>query len=444
MGQQTDDPNVQKFTAAADGSEVDRFYGCWLDINQSQNNVLPMVVPPSDQDGPFNLPAPFQPLPIQQAILRNPHQCLIAEIAFDPVAIPPGKDPGNWDKLAQRNLAWSDIPNPGRDGSRRALDTFEIRPTPRGLRPEQPPDELMIDWGNVPEGASAQIYLPAINSVDVLSMADKMYSTHRLKQLDDHTLECRTGGFTYFPIPAGGAVNYAGLLSIDLPPTVKKGQSFHVVVRQVTSAFGAFGRRPSSSPQRPATQHALALQQSRKFFEWRKVLGAFQLNIPVKTKDALVVPEERLLSVLRWIFQAIPPHNRWYPVFSRYLEEIGGRVHGLGGDPSKVPPSPTGDPEPKHRHHRGDEDEERERREEREAATGKIAGLIFDRFGDFEGFLLDTEDGERRFFSREKEIEELAEQVWRERLRITVRAERDEPHRPLSIIVREPPAPFRP
>lgn len=74
--------------------------------------------------------------------------------------------------------------------------------------------------------------------------------------------------------------------------------------------------------------------------------------------------------------------------------------------------------------------------------TGKIAGLIFDRFGDFEGFVLDTEDGERKFFSREKEMEELAERAWRERLRITVWAERDEPHRPLSIIVREPPAPF--
>jgi len=164
----------------------------------------------------------------------------------------------------------------------------------------------------------------------------------------------------------------------------------------------------------------------------------------VKTKDALLVPEERLLSVLRWIFQVIPAHNRWYPVFSRYLKQIGDREKELGGDPSQVPPSPTGDLEPKLRHHRGDEEhEEHERREEREAATGKIAGLIFDRFGDFEGFLLDTEDGERKFLSREQEIEELAERAWRERLRITVWAERDAPHRPSSIIVREPPAPFQ-
>jgi len=55
---------------------------------------------------------------------------------------------------------------------------------------------------------------------------------------------------------------------------------------------------------------------------------------------------------------------------------------------------------------------------------------------------LDTEEGERKFFSREKEMEELAERAWRERLRITVWTECDEPHRPLSIIVRESPAPF--
>jgi hypothetical protein len=91
----------------------------------------------------------------------------------------------------------------------------------------------------------------------------------------------------------------------------------------------------------------------------------------------------------------------------------------------------------KHRRH------EECKREERRTFTGKIAGLIFDHFGDFEGFLLETQRGEHRFFSREQEIEELAERVWRDRLRITVIADRDEPRRPLSIIAREPPAPFK-
>jgi hypothetical protein len=136
-------------------------------------------------------------------------------------------------------------------------------------------------------------------------------------------------------------------------------------------------------------------------------------------------------------------------VFQRYLKQLEGRVTYMNGDPGKVYPSPTGvwqvpyrpgqptHPQPGHPGH-SHPTHERPGWEQ----TGKIAGLIFDRFGDFEGFVLDIEEGERKFFSREKEMEELAERAWRERLRITVCAERDEPQRPLTIIVREPPAPF--
>ena len=130
----------------------------------------------------------------------------------------------------------------------------------------------------------------------------------------------------------------------------------------------------------------------------------------------------------------MPRQRRWYPVFERYLEGIAGRVQGLGGDPGEILPSPTGDGRRKHRRH--------EEGEERHAYTGKIAGLIFDRFADFEGFVLDTEDGEHKFFSHEKNMEELTARAWRERLRITVNAEHDQPHRPLTIIVGEPCTPF--
>jgi hypothetical protein len=37
---------------------------------------------------------------------------------------------------------------------------------------------------------------------------------------------------------------------------------------------------------------------------------------------------------------------------------------------------------------------------------------------------------------------ELVERAWRERLRLTVWAERDEPHRPLTIVIHQPPAMF--
>ena len=82
-------------------------------------------------------------------------------------------------------------------------------------------------------------------------------------------------------------------------------------------------------------------------------------------------------------------------------------------------------------------------RHEREDHTGKIGGLMFDHFGDFEGFILETDEGERRYFSRETEIGTLAERAWSERLRITVIAECESPGRPRKIIVRHPPSPFK-
>ena len=48
-------------------------------------------------------------------------------------------------------------------------------------------------------------------------------------------------------------------------------------------------------------------------------------------------------------------------------------------------------------------------RRERHKATGKVDGVICDRCGDLEGFLLLTEEGDQRdFCSREAEIESLA------------------------------------
>src|SRR5262249_35976761 len=60
--------------------------------------------------------------------------------------------------------------------------------------------------------------------------------------------------------------------------------------------------------------------------EWRRVIGAFQLTIPVKAKEELLLTEERQLAVLRWIAESIPYSNRWYPVFIRYLQQVVGRV----------------------------------------------------------------------------------------------------------------------
>jgi hypothetical protein len=423
------------------GPVHDTFFGCWLDINQvaaNSTSQLPNAPPAGNVDGPWPAGSGVTLEPIQQAFIVNEHQCLVAEIAFDPDPINTGTQPWNSDKLAQRNISWSYVANPGAPASRRAIEPFEVRPTPASVSPSESPDELMIDWTNVPIGQQASIYLPNVNVNEVLSMAGALYVTQRLTRVDAHTIGCRTGGVSYIPLPkgSGDGTNFVGLLSIDLPAGIVKGQKYTVIVRQVTNASGLAW--PPPPPVLIAVQDP-GVGTAPTQLTWRRVLGTFQVNIPVSTKELMLPREEQRLSIFRWIGETMPKQRRWYLVFQRYLQLIAERVGALGGDPSRVLPSPTGDwagtpvlqPTPgDHRHHGHME------------CTGKVEGLIFDGFGDFEGFLLEADEGKHKFLSREAEIKQLVETAWRERLRITVWTLRHEPHRPTSIVVRQPPAPF--
>jgi murein tripeptide amidase MpaA len=304
------------------GAEVQVYFGCWLDINQ---NVAVLPASPAAQTGSF---VPVQS--IQQAI-KNKHQCLVVEINLDPPEpqIATGVSPAVSDKLGQRNLNVIGVASPHLVPS-----TFDVKPTPQGLPPGQMPDELMIDWGSVPAGTKAAVYLPGVSAQAIVSMADRLYSHHELSKLDDHTLGFKAAGISYIPIPPGAGSNYAGLMTLDLPSTVRKEQLFKVVARQITSTLASV---PEQEPTR------LVPAAIRDVIKWRKVIGSFQINIPVQTKAALLEPEERLLSVLRWIARSIPHESRWHPVFRRYVEQIGIRVNALGGDSGKIGASSSGD-----------------------------------------------------------------------------------------------------
>ena len=435
--------NIQNISGNASGAEVDTFFGCWLDMNQPTrpngmpNNVLPLRADPSNLDGPFT-DSSNPPLPIGKAISRALHQCLVAEVAFDPVTIPLGVDTSDSDKLAQRNIAWSP------SGSAEAVTTFEIRPTPVERLEGQPPDELMIDWGTMPIGSVASIYLPAVGAAEILSMANRMYTRHGLKLGSDDTVRCRAHGVTYVPIPPRAGSNYAGLLSIETPPAMRRGRTHTVVVRQVTNASGV---GEIKAPRGHSRARSVSTESVREL-RWRRVIGAFQLTIQVRQKAALLPPEERWLSVLRWIGEAIPHGNRWFPVFHRYLGIIAGRVKSFGGDPVKIWPSPTGDGGHPPGHPGGGPGHPgggpghpggghgHPGPHERERFTGKIAGIAYDSFGDFEAFVLETRDGERhRFESWEGRVLALVERAWMHRILTTVVARRDDPDRPLEVIL---------
>jgi hypothetical protein len=314
---QTDPTNARPIGAS--GTELKVYFGAWLDFNQTAPQF---PLNPAPDNGPW-----VADRKSVQDLVRGAHQCLVAEIAFDPAPIPANANPGTSDKLAQRNLAIVESANPGIVGSRRIPQTFEIRPSSEKLPTETAHDELMIDWGSTPVGSVATLYLPAVNSEDVLDLAARMYRTGYLAFIDEHTLQTRTGGMSWIPLPKGkGEANVPGMLTIDLPPSVRTGQAFTVVVRQVTGA-GAPVVAAVAAPPRAG----------------RHILGSFQITIPVRTKDVMVAAEQRLLSNLRSIERAIPTTDRWFPVFRRYVGQVAMRVDGLGGDSAKVAPSPSGD-----------------------------------------------------------------------------------------------------
>src|ERR1019366_4355682 len=99
----------------------------------------------------------------------------------------------------------------------------------------------VLDWGNVPAGSLATLYLPGLNVRQILDWAISLYGSTRFKAVDDHTLQCNAEGVSYLPVPPGKGTNYnyVGLLNLDLPAGVKKGQVFKLVVRQVTNAAGS-------------------------------------------------------------------------------------------------------------------------------------------------------------------------------------------------------------
>ena len=140
------------------------------------------------------------------------------------------RGPSTSDKLAQRNLAFVNVPNPGVDPSRVAPQTFEVRRSPVTLLDDNRPDELMIRWGSTPDGSTATFFLPGANAAEVMDWAGKLYTTHSISMLDAHTVQTPAGGVTFLPIPQGSGPNFAGLMSVNLPTGIRKGQQFDVLV----------------------------------------------------------------------------------------------------------------------------------------------------------------------------------------------------------------------
>jgi hypothetical protein len=354
------------------------------------------------------------------------HQCLVAQIAFDDAPIQNSAtitfSPENSDKLAQRNLQITFSDNPGPASSHRIPQSFDTRPSAFG----DTPDLLMIAWGDTPKGSRATIYWPGVGAREVLRLASRLSAYHALSAADANTLQCIVAtDVTYVPIPAGTGANFAGLLTVDLPTSVVRGQAFTVTVRRI----GTMRR----SDDRPPAQANIAAVGLPRLFSWRYIVGTFEVRIPVSTKEFLLWPEENTYAILKWRLERMDPANRWHPVLKRYVSIIAGRIWGLGGNPGKIPPSPTGyHPLPIGGPGRGTG-------KKRHALTGKVVGVVFNRFGDFEGFRFLTLEGhERSFRGREREVERLVYKAWEEEILVSLELDEGDAEWPATIVYVRP------
>jgi hypothetical protein len=379
VGASGDTQNVKALPASGAGGETLRYFGAWLDINAT----AAVITDPGDGI-----------MKSVQDLIRGQHQCLIAEIRFGPDPIPTGATPASNENLSQRNLAIVESDNPGPADAHTVTHTFQLRTTwgiekkrepererererefvgthvdrfrhgagdeafgerhrlgedaldhhvpfrpgtgedefgervPIGPgagereREEEMPfravprdgafDELMILWGGIPEDSVATLYMPALRADDILAAAALRYEVPRLEKVDDHTIRCRVGDVSWVPLPAGEQRQVAGLFTIVLPQKVRTGEQYRVQVRQHSRAQG-------------------------------RIVGTFEVLIAVRNAEDILPGEARLLAVLRSIARGIPRASGWFNVFQRYVDVVADRVRGLGGDPTKIGPSSSGD-----------------------------------------------------------------------------------------------------
>jgi hypothetical protein len=419
--------NIQTIEIPNNQDSVYKYYGCFLNLYDPNNKINGAQV---------------------QTLMNGTHHCLVAQIAYDDAPIPQGASPLSWDQLAQRNLQVTLSDNPGPAASHRIPQTFDCRPSaavvpPGGSLAVVQPDELMIDWGAIPHGSVATLYWPQVNSADVIKLASQFYSSNPMVAVDSHTVQLAvTGGISYVPIPAGTGQNFAGLFTVDLPPSqVSTGQRFNIHVRRLSSRT----YNPPPPIRTPPVTHTMpasieahadlkkkATPPGKKVgptpakdqtnqnvggpFSWRYVVGSFDVQIPVTTSDKILPSEENTLAIMKWRLQQMLPSNRWYPVLERYIQYISARVDGLGGNATSIQPSPNGVPP----------SQLVPPSSAGEKFTGKICEVLFDCFGDFEGFVLNTCEGSRTFKTCERGIAEVVMRACEERLKVTVIEDRKE------------------
>jgi hypothetical protein len=179
-----------------------------------------------------------------------------------------------------------------------------------------------------------------------------------------------------------------------------------------THGGGTYTTEADSTEMLPTAEHPAAEHKvERVVRNWRYVTGTFQVKVPVTTPQMMLRLEEDTLAIMKWRLQVMAQSSRWYPVLQRYISYLSERVEGLGGDPNAIPASPEGAPI------------KDGAVQDLVAYTGKVIEVIYDCFGEFEGFVLSDCGDMHTFKTRERAIGEIALRACRQRLLLSVYTE---------------------
>src|SRR5260370_32076308 len=222
MTAQTEDHINTQISFQGTGDEV-VYCGVWLDINDINNQRFPInpAADPGGVDGPYQNPL----LTIQQ-LVTGLHYCLVTEIFFWPPGtvtdpIPVSATPASSDRLAQRNLSFDSSGNPGWPSTHTVQHTMMVKPS--GLPVDAGraaairegvtgPDELIIEWGNVPRGTEATLFFPEIDADEILALSLLRQHPITLDKVDVNTISAKVADVSFIPLPARPPGNLAALL----------------------------------------------------------------------------------------------------------------------------------------------------------------------------------------------------------------------------------------
>ena len=347
------------------------------------------------------------------------------------------ENPENSDKLAQRNLQVTTSGNPGFPATHRVPQTIDVRPSPpaQSADPCQHPELSRRNDDRLGQDAARQrrqhLLAGGGRRVRLATGGGGFIPRRRSRPRTSTPIQCQVvSPVTYIPIPGGTGGSFAGLLTVDLPATVRYGDEFDVVVRRITTRQVVVPAPPAAAPAALAANAAVPAACSPKkatdmALHQRKLTSS---GSPVQHESLILPGDENLLAILKWRLGQIGPGNRWYPVLLRWISYLSGRIDGMGGNASQIPASPDGyqppSPVPP---------------EARPAALphwkshcGPLRPLWRLR-----GLHPPAEEGHEHLFrGREPKVEELVSRAWIERTLIGVCVEPHEPEWPTSIVLR--------